>query len=203
MSEIGTGRPGDDELDRDPALRGAVDELHRYAGLVEGTPPPGFTDTVMAAVDAAPPPRAGLPGWFAARLAALGAPARQSLRLVALTAVIVLAVGGALAGAGLSGLLRNGPSAGSSSLPTASPVVTATPSPSASPEPTESSTLEPTESPSPTTTGGGAEPTSSTRETETPSTHSPEPSASEGQGATPQPSETPESSASPGGGGDG
>jgi hypothetical protein len=187
----GTGSPGGGP-ERDPV----TEELVRYGALTDQHPSPGFADRVMAAVEAEPTPARGGPaGAVAAWLGQLAGPARQSLRMAAVAVVVVLAVGGALVGAELSGILRNGPQAGSSTSPVISPAVTVSPTPSPTPtlEPSETPepSVSPAESPESTATNG-------TGESSPPETRSPRPSASEDGGTeTPHPTETPEPSQTP------
>ncbi len=185
-------RPPDDlDLEVDEVdLRAVSAGLRRYANLADDAVPAAFVDRVMAAVEGAPLRRGGPAGWLGGIIGVLAAPARRSLRMAALAAVVVIAVGGALVGAELSGLLRSGPAAGSSGSP--SPTVSASPSstPSASP------TLEPSGTPDATETGGeqSATPGGEVVETAQPatSTRTPRPSESEDSGgSTPGASSTP------------
>ncbi len=197
----------DETLERDTV----TEELVRYGAITDARPSSGFADRVMAAVEAAPvPARGGLAGLLGAWLARLSGPAQQTLRVAAIAAVVVLAVGGALVGGELTGLLRQGPSqTGSSGSPLPSQTVTASPSVSPSPSLTPSPTLEPTETPQPSSHGTDVPQSSATQSTEgSPrETGSPRPSASEdggGSSETPQPTETSQPTASSGSGsGDG
>lgn len=167
------------------------EELVRYGALTDQHPSPGFVDRVMAAIDAEPAPaRGGLAGALAAWLGQLSGLARQSLRMAAVAVVVVLAVGGALVGAQLSGLLRQGPPTGASASPVSSPAVTASPSPTSSPSPT----LVPSPPATPEATDTA---TPQAIETSVTETRSPGASASEdGSHETPQPTETPKPSSS-------
>ncbi len=190
---------GPNDIERSPEFDAVTGELSRFAALADENAPAGFADRVMAAVEASPPPaRSRLAGILGAWLAAFSGPARRSLRMVAVAAVVVLAVGGALVGGELSGLLRQGPSqTGSSGSPSVSPSVMMSPSPTLSPTPEPSGTPEPTDS---ATGSPGATATDKVVETPQPETLTPRPSASEGSGGgseTPQPTQTPEPSPSP------
>jgi hypothetical protein len=190
------GEIGAADGDRDPELERTAAELLRYRDLTAEPPAAGFADRVMAAVEREPAPGRGLLAWLA------GARAwQQPLRAVALAAVVVLAVGGALVAGEISGIIRQGPQTGTSPAP----LVTLTPSPAPTTEPTEpsSETPEPSESPGTAEPSGSPEPSDSPGpaggETETPRptrTASPSASPSDHETETPQPS--PSSSASDG-----
>ncbi len=183
---------GSDGLpDHDPV----ADELVRYGALTDQHPSPGFTDRVMAAIEAEPAPaRGGLAAAFAGWLGQLAGPARQSLRMAALATVVVLAVGGALVGAQLSGILRQGPPSGTSASPVPTPAVTVSPTPTAVPSPT----LVPSPTPTPESSDGASPQAQETAQSQT---RSPRPSSSEGGShETPDPTETPKPSASSGDG---
>jgi hypothetical protein len=177
---------GMDGRDRHGETDTVTEELVRYGALTDRHPSPGFADRVMAAIDAEPTPgEGGLAAALAAWSRQLAGPARQSLRMAAVAAVVVLAVGGALVGAQLSGILRQGPSTGSSASPGVTPVFTA--SPTATPTPTLVPSPPPTEQPA----------QSPTPEQTSPPTRSPRPSSSEDGGSeTPHPTQTPQPSAS-------
>lgn len=174
-----------DELERDGALAGVTEALERYAAISDESPSPGFADRVMAAIEAEPARR----GWIAGWIAALVGPARHSLRVAAVAAVVVLAVGGALYGSQLAGLLRQQPGTASPSVAPsvlATPSVVPSPSVSPSPDPSESPEVSAGESEQP---GSSAEesaaPGSSTAET----SETPHPSGEDdGGGASPEPS---------------
>jgi hypothetical protein len=187
--EIGAGNgEGDPELER------AAAELLRYRDLTAEPPTAGFVDRVMAAVEREPIRGRGLLAWLS------GARAwQQPLRAVALAAVVVLAVGGALVAGEISGIIRQGPQTGTSPAP----VVTLTPSPTPTTEPTEpaSETPGPSESSGiPESSGspepsGTPEPTGGDTETPRPTrTASPSASSSEHETQTPQPSPSPSGS---------
>jgi len=180
----GTPTPRDADLaaDSEPV----AGELRRYANLVDDAPSPGFADRVMAAVEASPAPRRGPVPWLAGLVAPFAGPAQRSLRMAAIAAVVIVAVGGALIGSELSGLLRNGPPAGSSTSPFVSPTIRVTASPSPSPSP--SGTPETTDS---------ADPTPTVAPTKSPDA-SPSEREDHGGSQTPQPTETPEPTASAG-----
>ena len=179
-------------------LEDVTQELARYADVTDESAPGGFVDRVMAAIGAEPAPGRlpGPLGLVGAWLAPLSGPARRSLRMAALAVVVVLAVGGALVGGELSGLLRQGPTqAGSSGSPTVSPTVSA--SPSASPTPLPS--LQPTPTPEP-SIDATDQPSTASIETLQPSSRTPRPTASEDAAGreTPQPTETPQATSSSG-----
>ena len=165
----------DADLDR------VIDELERYAAAEHSEPSPDLTSRIRAAVGAAPDPG---PGWRVS-LATLVRAWRAPARGLAMAAVLVVAVLGALAVGQLIDQARQ-PDIGTSPpplivSPSPSPSPTPSPSPSASPSPSPSPTLTPSETPS---------------ETPTP----PAPSASDDDGVeTPEPSESDNSG--PGGGG--
>jgi hypothetical protein len=148
--------------------------------LSHGTqlPSAGFHERVLAAVDAADPPRRS---WLAAMFAPGAGGAWQG---AALAVVLVLGITAALLGGGLLDDLRRQPGTQPSVLPSASAEPTITPSPSVgpsvSPSPSPSPSATPT--PSPVVT---AAPTASDDDDET---ETPEPSESDNSG--------------PGGGGD-
>jgi hypothetical protein len=176
-------------------LEDVTAELARYADVTEESAPGGFADRVMAAIAAEPAAgrRSGVLGLLGAWLTALSGPARSSLRMAAVAAVVVLAVGGALVAGELSGLLRQGPTqAGSSGSPTASPTMTVSPSPSPTP------TLQPTESPGPSNEATDQPQSTGSIETSLPASRTPRATATEDGASkeTPQPAETPQPTSS-------
>jgi len=166
----------------DPDLDRVADELERFAAAERGEPPIDLASRIRAAVDAAPDPGAGWRVSLAAVLRAWRTPARG----LAMAAVLVVAVVGALAVGQLINEARQ-PNVGTSP----SPPAFVSPSPSISPTPPPSSSPSPSPSPSPTTT-----PTASP--TASPAPPAPSPSDDD-EFETPEPSESDNSG--PGGGG--
>lgn len=128
----------------DPDLERIVDELERYAAAEKRGPPLDLAGRIRAAVEAAPDPDAGWRIPLAALLRAWRAPARG----LAMAAVLVVAVVGALAVGQLIDQARR-PDIGTSPSPaivSPSPSIspTVTPSPSASPSPSPSPSPTPT-----------------------------------------------------------
>ncbi len=186
MSEPMPGAPGPRDAGLPEGPDDVAGELRHYADLVDDAPSPGFADRVMAAVEASPAPRRGLMPWLAGLVAPFAGPAQRSLRVAAVAAVVILAVGGALIGSELSGLLRNGPAAGSSTSPFVSPTIRLTASPSPSPSSSPSGTPQTTES---------ADPTATVAPTKSPDA-SPSERENRSGSQTPQPTETPEPTSS-------
>lgn len=172
---------GTDELDRlDPDLDRVADELERYAASERGEPAVDLAGRVHAAVDAEPDPPLGWRRSLPATLRAWRAPARG----LALAAMLVVAVVGALAVSELIERARNG-DVGTSPTPAVispspSPSLSATPSPSPSPSPS------PTVAPTP-----------------PPATPVPSASESEDESESAEPSESDNSGPGGGGGDDG
>lgn len=144
------------ELDRvDPELDRVARQLEAHAARTEGEPPLDMVSRVWAAVEAEPAPSSRwvwLTAW------------RRPARGLAMAAVVVAAVTGALAvGQILDGLRPDvgGPPTPAvlpspSMEPTHSPSPSPTPSPTASPTP--SPTASPTASPTPVPTAGPSTP---------------------------------------------
>jgi hypothetical protein len=133
--------PMDSDLDR------VADELERYAAAERGEPPIDLASRIRAAVDEAPDPGAGWRVSLAALLRAWRTPARG----LAMSAVLVVAVVGALAVGQLINQARQ-PDVGTSPSPPAfvSPSPSVSPTTSPSPSPSPSPTLTPIPSASPT-----------------------------------------------------
>ena len=165
------GELGRDDADLD-ALAAELESLRHGTEL----PSAGFHERVLAAVEAADPPRRP---WLAAIFAPGTGGAWQG---AALAVVLVLGITAALLGGGLLDDLRRQPGTEPSVVPSASTEPTITPSPSVSPSVTPS----PSASPSPTATPSPSP--------------SVEASASDDEVETPEPSESDNSG--PGGGGD-
>lgn len=130
---------GPDELDRDDAALDRVAErLESYAARRSAEPPVDLATRIMATIDDEPAPRAG---WWAGASAGLRA-WRAPARALAVTAMLVAAVVGAIAIGELAERARQ-ENVGSSpsavpSTPSPSPTPTATPSPSPTPTPSPS-----------------------------------------------------------------
>ena len=166
------GELGRDDADLD-ALAAELESLSHGTEL----PSAGFHERVLAAVEAADPPRRS---WLAAMFAPGAGAAWQG---AALAVVLVLGITAALLGGGLLDELRRQPGTEPSVVPSVSTEPTTTPSPSVSP----STTPSPSATPSPTGTPLPAATVS--------------PSASDDdEPETPEPSESDNSG--PGGGGD-
>lgn len=175
----GPDLPGNPER-TDADLERVANELERYAAAERGEPPPDLASRIRAAVDDAPEPSTGWRVSLATLLRAWRAPARG----LAMVAVLVVAVVGALA---VGQLIDQARQQDVGTSPTPLLVVSPTPSPSLSPTPSPSPSPSPTPSPSPSATP-------------TPSPEPPGPSASESdEPETPEPSES--DSSGPGGGG--
>jgi hypothetical protein len=135
---------GPDELDREDATLDRVAErLESYASRRSAEPPADLAARIMATIDDEPAPRAG---WWASVSAGLRA-WRAAARALAVTAILVAAVVGAVAIGELAERVRQ-ENVGSSpglvpSSPSPSPTLTPTPSPSPSPS------LSPSPSPVP------------------------------------------------------
>lgn len=192
-----TRRPFDPrEIDRDdPGLGRVADELERYAGLTASEVARGLDERVMAALDAAPPPRRGILAQLLAPFAA-GAQGRVArAAMVGATmalAILAVVVAGELAGVIGNDGIGNSPAPTISASPTVSPSPspspTESPSPSPSPSVTHEPTLAPTPRPSPAETPG---------ETAEPTDHE-TPEAEDDHSETPRPSES--GNSGPGGG---
>jgi hypothetical protein len=169
------------ELDRvDPELDRIARQLEEHAAGTSGEPSLDLVSRVWAAVEAEPVP-ASRWAWLAAW--------RRPARAVAMAAVVVAAVTGALA----VGQLLNGlrPDVGDQPTPVVLPSPSGETSPSPSPSPTPSATPSP--SPSPTVS-----PTSAP--TVAPSTPQATPSDDDDDIETPEPSDSDEDNSEPGGG---
>jgi hypothetical protein len=170
------------ELDRvDPELDRIARRLEEHAAGTPGEPSLDLVSRVWAAVEAEPVP-ASRWAWLAAW--------RRPARAVAMAAVVVAAVTGALAvGQLLSGLR---PDVGDQPTPVVlpSPSVEPSPSPSASPTPSATPSEAPTISPTgvPTVAPSTPQATASDDDDET---------------ETPEPGESEEDNSGPGGGGSG
>lgn len=168
------------ELDRiDPELDRIARRLEDHAARTPGEPPLDLVSRVWAAVEAEPVPSSRW-AWLAAW--------RRPARAVAMTAVVVAAVTGALA----VGQLLNGLRPDVGGPPT--PVVLPSPSTEPSPTPTPSATPSPTPSPT-------VSPTSVP--TLAPSTPQATASDDDDEIKTPDPSGSEEDNSGPGGGGSG
>ena len=169
------------ELDRiDPELDRIARRLEDHVARTPGEPPLALVSRVWAAVEAEPLPSSRW-AWLAAW--------RRPARAVAMTAVVVAAVTGALA----VGQLLNGLRPDVGGPPT--PVVLPSPSTEPSPTPTPSATPSPTPSATPSPT---VSPTSVP--TLAPSTPQATASDDDDELETPEPSESEEDNSGPGGG---
>lgn len=164
------------ELDRvDPELDRIARQLEDHAARTPGEPPLDLVSRVWAAVEAEPVPSSRW-AWLAAW--------RRPARAVAMAAVVVAAVTGALA----VGQLLNGlrPDVGGPPTPVVLPSPSTEPSPSSTPSATPSPTPSPTSVP-----------------TLAPSTPQATASDDDDEIETPEPSESEEDNSGPGGGGSG
>ena len=138
---------GPDELDReDASLDQVADRLERYAAERRVEPPMDLGGRIMSTIDREPDPPRGWWATFASGLTAWRSPARA----LAIVAVLVAAVVGAIALGELAERARqdNIGSSPSPALLTPSPTPTMTPSLSPTPTPTPSASPSPTASPS-------------------------------------------------------
>ena len=136
---------GPDELDReDASLDRVADRLERYATERRAEPPMGLASRIMATIDDEPDPTLGWWASFTSGLAAWRTPARA----LAVAAVLVAAVVGAIALGELSERARqdNIGSSPSPALLAPSPTPTLTPTPSPSPSASSSPTASPSAS---------------------------------------------------------
>lgn len=128
-----SGRPFDpSELDQPvEGIDQPISELERYATSTATNAPRGFSDRVMAAIEAEPAPRRGPIAWLLTPPVTSGGMQRFA-RAGIMAATLVLAVAGALFAGQLASLLRD---IGSGATPTPSPTPSVTESVSPSPSP--------------------------------------------------------------------
>ena len=138
---------GPDELDReDASLDRVADRLERYATERRAEPPMDLGSRIMATIDDEPDPARG---WWATLTLGLAA-WRTPARALAIAAVLVAAVVGAIALGELAERARqdNIGSSPSPALLTPSATPTMTPTPTPSPSPSPSASPSPTVAPS-------------------------------------------------------
>jgi len=141
---------GPDELDReDSSLDRVADRLERYASEQRAEPPMDLANRIMATIDDEPVPARN---WWTSFMSGLGA-WRTPARALAVAAVLVAAVVGAIAFGELAERARQDNIGSSPSpallTPSPSPTVTRTSSPTPTQRPSPSPSPSPTATPSP------------------------------------------------------